>query len=96
MEMQLDSAGRGVNFRKRNRISAVPLKYNLIHKAGAHLAFDGAAASSVLKRAIRARTGIAMSTAEKLFERAAILLLLVSGEEALRVARNEYHACINY
>jgi len=65
-------------------------------ETGAHLALEGAAASSVLKRAIRTRTGIAMSTAEKLFERATILLLLVTGEEALRASQNEYQACINY
>jgi RHS repeat-associated protein len=65
-------------------------------ETGSHLALEGAAASSIFKRAIRTRTGIAMSTAEKLFERAAILLLLVSGGEALRAAQNEYQGCMNF
>jgi hypothetical protein len=63
---------------------------------GAHLALEGAAASSVFKRAIRTRTGIAMSTTAKWLGRGTTFLLALSGYEALRAAQNEYQACMNY
>jgi hypothetical protein len=65
-------------------------------ETGAHLALEGPAASSLLKRAIRARTGIAMSTTSKVLGKITIGLLLVTGYEALKAAQDEYQACMNY
>ena len=48
------------------------------------------------RRAIRARTGVAMSTTEKIAGRAAWAALVVSGYLALRAVQNEYAACMNY
>ena len=63
-------------------------------ETGAHLALDGAAASGVLKRAIRTNTGIPMSTTEKILGRAAVVLLLYSGYKALQAASDEGEACM--
>jgi hypothetical protein len=65
-------------------------------ETGAHLALDSAAASSILKRAIRARTGVPMSVTEKVLGRLAVALLLYSGYEAWKVSQDEFQACMKY
>jgi len=65
-------------------------------ETGAHLALEGAAASSVFKRAIRTRIGVPMSTTSKILGRVTVALFLYSGYEALKAAQDEYQACMNY
>lgn len=74
----------------------VPSALKVSQQAGAHLALDAAAASGVLKRAIRARTGVTMSVTEKFLGRLAFALLAYSGYEALNASRDEYQACMAY
>jgi hypothetical protein len=57
---------------------------------------EGAAASSVFKRAIRTRTGIPMSVTSKWLGRATTALLVISGYLALKASQDEYQACMNY
>src|SRR5947209_20432127 len=65
-------------------------------ETGAHLALEGAAASSVVKRGIRARFGVPMSITSKILGRVSTALLVYSGYEALRAAQEEYKACMDY
>jgi RHS repeat-associated protein len=63
-------------------------------ETAAHLGLDGAAASSVLKRGIRARFGVPMSVTEKVLGRVAVALLVFSAYEVLSAAQEEYKACM--
>jgi hypothetical protein len=59
-----------------------------------HLALGGAAASNLTLHAIRAKTGIPMTTASKLLEGAAVAALVYNAYEAMRAAGEEYAACM--
>jgi hypothetical protein len=76
------------------RPTYVPTVNKVAAHVGAHVALEAAAGSTALKYAIRARTGMAMSTSAKIFGTATTAALLYTGFEATNAMREEYKACM--